>query len=138
ALAVQSASVPTTQQHSHGSHIPTPAAAQQAAPASRVPLGVRTDSSAHEITVEYQVSAMSGDHAHAGHEGHAGHVQRMVRFPAPITGWFRSARLELTGPDGQPIPQRALHHFNLLNLSRRQLVHGGVERMWAAGQETEA
>lgn len=111
----------------------------QSAP-SAPPLNVRIDSTRHAIAIEYRVrespAAAEGEHAHHG-GGHAAHVQRMVRFPAPVTGWLRSARLELTDPDGQPISQRALHHFNLLNMSRRQLVHGGVERMWAAGQETE-
>ena len=83
------------------------------------PLSVHVDSSRHAIAIEYRVREIAdqaqGEHAHHG-GGHAAHVQRMVRFPAPVTGWLRSAKLQLTGPDGQPISQRALHHFNLLNL----------------------
>ena len=99
---------------------------------------VITDSSRHELRVEYRIPAL--EEAHAAHEhggGHGGHVQRMIRFRSPINGWFRGARVELEAPDGSPASQRALHHINLLNLSRRQLVHAGVERMWAAGPETE-
>jgi hypothetical protein len=113
------------------------AGALQTAPGVSPPVRVETDSSRHEIVVEYRIRDMPAGHDHHAHGGHASHMQRMVRFPAPITGWFRAARLELFDPAGAPIPQEALHHFNLLNLSRRQLVHGGVERMWAAGQETD-
>ena len=99
---------------------------------------VITDSSRHELRVEYRIPPL--EDAHAAHEhggGHGGHVQRMIRFRSPINGWFRGARVELEAPDQAPASQRALHHINLLNLSRRQLVHAGVERMWAAGPETE-
>jgi hypothetical protein len=99
---------------------------------------VTTDSSRHELRIEYRVEAL-GD-GHSGHQhggaGHGGHVQRLVRFPSPITGWLRGARVELESPDGARASQHALHHINLLNLSRRQLVHAGIERMWAAGPET--
>lgn len=115
------------------------APSHQAPPTPRA-LRVVTDSSRHEVRIEYRVSgqtASHGEHAH-GEGGHGGHVQRMLRFESPITGWFRGASVELEDADGQPISQRLLHHINLINLSRRQLVHGGVERMWAAGPETDA
>lgn len=110
----------------------------QTAPTAASPIRVTTDSSQHEIIVEYLVTPHEAVEGHDHHGAHVAHVQRMVRFPSPITGWFRSARLEMFDAAGSPISQRSLHHFNLLNMSRRQLVHGGVERMWAAGQETEA
>jgi hypothetical protein len=98
---------------------------------------VITDSSRHELRVEYRIPALEAVHAAHDHGGHGGHVQRMIRFQSPINGWLRGARVELEAPDQSPGSQRALHHINLLNLSRRQLVHAGVERMWAAGPETE-
>ena len=110
----------------------------QTAPTAGPPVRVTTDSAEHEIVVEYRIPEQGEAAGHEHHGSHAAHVQRMVRFGSPITGWFRSAHLEMFDPAGTPISQRSLHHFNLLNLSRRQLVHGGVERMWAAGQETEA
>lgn len=101
---------------------------------------VVTDSARHELRVEYRVPPVEGGHAaheHGAGGGHGGHLQRLLRFPSPITGWLRGAHVELEAPGGGPASQRALHHINLLNLSRRQLVHAGVERMWAAGPETE-
>lgn len=112
-------------------------------------LTVRTDSSRHEVVLEYQVPApplMIGatHHAHHGAGGgmgtmaHAGaHVQRFMPFTWPVSGWLRGARVELVDSLGRALPQRLLHHINLLDLSRRQLIHAGLERLWAAGAETD-
>jgi hypothetical protein len=110
----------------------------QTAPLAGPPIRITTDSSQRAVIVEYRIADPPATASHEHHGSHAAHVQRMVRFTSPITGWFRAARLEMFDAAGMPISQRSLHHFNLLNLSRRQLVHGGVERMFAAGQETEA
>lgn len=112
-----------------------------------LPLRVSVDSSRYEVLLEYRVGAAShpggalageehGDHD--GHGGdHSGHLQRLVRFEWPLEGWLRGARVELEDPDGAPLPQQRLHHVNLLNFDRRQLVHPAVERLYAAGQETQ-
>jgi hypothetical protein len=60
-----------------------------------------------------------------------------VRFDWPIDGWLRGAQVELEDAAGGPLPQERLHHVNLLNFDRRQLVHPAVERLYAAGQETK-
>lgn len=113
-------------------------------PAPAPQLRVTTDSTRREILIEYRVGEQSDagaaeKHEHGAHTsgGHASHVQRMVRFASPLTGWLRGARVELEDPAGVPLPLRSIHHINLMNLSRRQLVHGGIERMWASGQETD-
>jgi hypothetical protein len=111
-------------------------------------LDVRIDSARHEVLMAYRVPARppdTGAEHHSHHPGdsmpamsHAGgHVQRFVPFTWPIDGWLRGARVELAGPDGRPLPQRLLHHVNLLDLSRPQLIHAGLERLWAAGAETD-
>ncbi|HEU4828802.1 MAG TPA: hypothetical protein VFT04_06375 [Gemmatimonadales bacterium] len=111
-----------------------------------LPLRVTVDSARHEVLIEYRVAAppraaiavARGEHAdHDGHGGdHSGHAQRLLRFEWPIEGWLRGARVELEGADGEALPQERLHHINLLNFDRRQLVHPAVERLYAAGQET--
>lgn len=113
-------------------------AAPRADSTHRAAFTVTIDSARRELTFEYRVPADTAAPAHHDHGGgaHAGHTLRMNRFRSPITGWFRGAQVEIEDPSGQPVPQSVLHHINLLNLSRRQLIHPGVERMWAAGPET--
>ena len=100
---------------------------------------VFTDSSRHELRVEYRIPAADAADAHHAHGAGSlgGLLQRLIRVQSLITGWLSGSSFEVEAPDGAPASQRALHHINLLNLSRRQLVHAGVERMWAAGPETE-
>lgn len=71
-----------------------------------------------------------------GEPHHHGHRQEAARFAWPITGWLRGASLSVAGPSGQPEGSSAIHHVNLIALRRRQLVHDGLQRIWAFGQET--
>jgi hypothetical protein len=117
------------------------------APADTLPLRVLVDSARHEVLIEYRVDGpprptaaiAEGEHGdHDGHGGdHSGHSQRLLRFNWPIEAWLRGAQVELEDADGGPLPQERLHHVNLLNFDRRQLVHPAVERLYAAGQETK-
>jgi hypothetical protein len=114
--------------------------------ADTLPLRVTVDSGRYEVVIEYRVgdwpqptaAVTKGEHGdHDGHGGdHSGHSQRLLRFNWPLDGWLRGAQVELEGPTGSPLPQERLHHVNLLNFDRRQLVHPAVERLYAAGQET--
>lgn len=110
-----------------------------------LPLRLTVDSTRHEVLVEYRVpppgalAAHPDAHgAHAGHGGsdHEDHPRQLIRFQWPISGWLRGAAVELEDSAGRALPQALLHHINLLNFDRRQLVHPAVERMYAAGQET--
>jgi hypothetical protein len=112
------------------------------------PLTVRIDSAHHDVLLTYRVPAPppAGDPLHHSHHAsgavsptsHAGgHVQRFVPFTWPVHGWLRGARVELADAAGHPVPQRLLHHINLLDLSRPQLIHAGLERLWAAGAESD-
>jgi hypothetical protein len=92
------------------------------------------------VTLTYRIVAepdAHGSHAHGGHHGRA-HIERMQRFSWPVDGWVRGARVDVFGPGGASLPQARLHHANLINFTRRQLVHPGFERLWGAGQETAA
>jgi hypothetical protein len=113
---------------------------QSAAP--QPPLHVQVDSARWTVTLTYRVPESEargqpfadGSHGH----GHAhAHIERMERTAWPVSGWIRGARVELTDADGAPLPQSRLHHANLLNFERAQLVHPGVERLWGAGRETD-
>lgn len=116
-------------------------------------LTVEIDSSSHLVVVEYVVPADSpavmqhhdGGHqhassesgAHAGHGGgHGAHTRHVSYFEWPVDGWIRGARVEVADENGAPLSQRLLHHVNVINFDRRQLLHPALERVYAAGQET--
>ncbi|HEU4799326.1 MAG TPA: hypothetical protein VFS94_01715 [Gemmatimonadales bacterium] len=121
-----------------------------------VPLTVHVDSSSHLVVVEYVVpstaATMAGhqhgarvdagadthahDGSHHGSGGHGGHTRHVARFHWPVDGWVRGARVEVADPEGAPLSQRLLHHVNVINFDRRQLLHPALERIYAAGQET--
>jgi hypothetical protein len=58
-------------------------------------------------------------------------------FDFPLSAWFRGATLQVVREDGTQLPRRLLHHLNVMNFDRRQLVYPIVERTFAFGQETE-
>ena len=77
----------------------------------------------------------TGGHA-AGVADH-GHELPLQHFRWPVTGWLRGFRVEVIDGAGRPLPRAFLHHFNLVNFARRQLLYPAAERILAAGQETE-
>jgi len=58
-------------------------------------------------------------------------------FEWPRSAWFHGAKLEVIDSNGATLPRRLLHHLNVVNFDRRQLVYPIVERSFAFGQETE-
>lgn len=119
-------------------------AATAASSTDSLPVRVTVDTAAHEVVLEYRirpVTASQAHHAdgteHSAHGAHGAHVRQLARFSWPVTGWVRGARVELEDPTGTPLPQSRLHHVNILNYGRRQLVHPAIERLYAAGQESE-
>ena len=106
-------------------------------------LRIAVDSSHHDVLLTYTVPSGSGhdmadmegmegmQHVHHGH-----HVERLLRFTWPVDGWVRGARVEYRDAHGNMAGDVRVHHLTLLNFDRAQLVHGGIERVWAAGEET--
>lgn len=58
-------------------------------------------------------------------------------FEWPRSAWFHGAKLEVVDGNGAHLPRRLLHHLNVMNFDRRQLVYPILERTFAFGQETE-
>lgn len=77
------------------------------------------------------MSAMDMDQMMRNGETEAG------RFTWPVSGLYRSVELEVLDSTGHPLPRRLLHHLNLINFDRRQLVYPLTERFIGFGQETE-
>lgn len=71
-----------------------------------------------------------GMHAH-------GPLEPFRTFTWPVTGWLRSVALRITDADGRELPRQLIHHINVVNLDRRQLLYPAAERLIAMGQETE-
>lgn len=69
--------------------------------------------------------------------GHA-----MIRQPntqaiaVPITGYIRSITVELVDGKGEVLPNRLLHHVNIIAPERRELFSPIMQRVGAAGAET--
>ena len=59
------------------------------------------------------------------------------RISWPMTTLLQGLRMEILDADGHPLPRRLIHHLNLVNFDRRQLVYPLAERMMGFGQETE-
>ncbi|MGH7541261.1 MAG: hypothetical protein ACRELC_09700, partial [Gemmatimonadota bacterium] len=56
----------------------------------------------------------------------------------PIEGWLHGFRWEMRDARGAPLPDRVLHHVNLIDPDRRELFAPIPRRVMAAGRETSA
>ena len=101
---------------------------------SSAPLTVRVDSARHEVVLTagpFDLPSM------AGH----GHDPSMMseytqRFEWPVEAMGRGFTLELRDANGQKVSQRVLHHLQIANNSRRQLLLPLREKVMAIGRET--
>ncbi len=112
---------------------PHPVLAQEAA------LVVSVDSSSHDVVLTvgpFRLKATRG--AHLGDAMHDESMMPTVNylFTWPVDGTGRGGRLELRDAAGNRISQRVLHHLNIINTSRRQLLLPIKERILAMGRET--
>ncbi len=101
-------------------------------------LAVRVDSAAHEVILTagpFDLPSMSGHLGHAGHEEMA--MPKYVdKFEWPISGTGRGFRLELRDEQGKKVTQKVLHHLQIVNSDRRQLLLPMDEKLMAVGRET--
>jgi hypothetical protein len=101
--------------------------------------GVRVDSARHTVVITMgpftvQPSMQGLSHMAMHMEGNDSLVKRVSW---PMTTLLQGLRMEILDASGQPLPRRLIHHLNLVNFDRRQLVYPLVERMMGFGQETE-
>ncbi|MDH5284344.1 MAG: hypothetical protein OEW80_10745 [Gemmatimonadota bacterium] len=97
-------------------------------------LAVRVDSARHEVILTvgpFELSSMKG------HEGHRDMPEFSARFPWPVTAMARGFSFALHDSTGKKVPQRVLHHLNLINTTRRQLLLPLQEKVMAIGRETK-
>lgn len=102
-------------------------------------LAVRVDSSRHEVLLTagpFSLPSMSGHLGHAGHE--EGAMPKYVdKFVWPVGGTGRGFVLELRDPSGRKVTQKVLHHLQIVNSDRRQLLLPMDEKLMAIGRETK-
>lgn len=60
-----------------------------------------------------------------------------LSFRLPVDGWLHGYRVDLVDAANQPLPRADIHHVGLVNFNRRELLYPQLERMLAAGAETE-
>ena len=115
--------------------LPALIALQAPAPTVRV----EVDSSRKEVVVTagpFDISHMPANMDHGMMHEMEGTTTPLMRFTWPMEAWFRGFDIELTDSAGAPLDSRLVHHLNVMNFSRRQLLYPAVERMVAAGAET--
>lgn len=110
-------------------------------------LAVTVDSSRHEVVIAVgpfrlaSMKEMMEMMAMPGMEqmDHDAMMPQFVgRFPWPVQGMGRGFRLEITDATGKKIPQRFLHHLQIINGDRRQLLLPLEEKIMAIGRETRS
>jgi hypothetical protein len=108
-------------------------------------IAVQVDSARREVVIRLGPVHLAppGPPGSEGHHGmHHGapagsHAPVLYPFRWPVSGWCRGFSITLGDSAGRPLPRTLLHHLNVVNFERRQLVHPAYERLLAAGRETE-
>ncbi|TFG46758.1 MAG: hypothetical protein E4H41_01255 [Gemmatimonadales bacterium] len=100
---------------------------------------VTVDSSRKEVVVTagpFTIAHMPANMDHGKMHGMAGTTTPLLRFEWPMEAWFRGFDIEVTDAKGGALGSQLVHHLNIMNFDRRQLLYPAVERMVAAGSET--
>jgi hypothetical protein len=108
-------------------------------PAQAEPVRVVVDSSQRRVVLTagpFTIPGGSGSAHHAGMHDAATELP-VMKFTWPVQGWARGVSLSLTNSAGKPLPRALVHHVNVVNFGRRQLLYPAAERLIAIGQETE-
>jgi hypothetical protein len=110
----------------------------------RAPVYIRVDSTHHRVVITsgpYHLPPMDMDEMMGmdmsmtgGHRAHG--EMRLTDFQWPTTDWLRGFKVEILDRDGHEMPQRTMHHMELINYDRRQLVYPLAERVLGVGEET--
>lgn len=129
---------------------PAPARAGGGCEGPDAPLSTVVDSAHHTVVITLgpcrvpALGAMRMDNM-AGMAGMAmmshgpGHEDVRVHFRWPASVWMRSFDLQLFDAQHHRLNQpTTMHHMELLNFDRRQLVYPMVERVFGMGEETSS
>ena len=71
---------------------------------------------------------------------HAGHMDidqlALQTWRMPRAGWLRGYHVEIVDKDGTVLPSELLHHAEMVDLERRDLLRAALNRVVSAGKET--
>jgi len=68
----------------------------------------------------------------------SGHLRVPIQMgELPVAGWMHGFEWEITDGDGNVLPERLLHHVNMLDPDNRELFSPVPRRIMAAGRETK-
>ena len=62
----------------------------------------------------------------------------LAQFTWPLDAWVRGFSLRITDAAGMPLAPLPLHHFNVVNYDRRELMYPFVQRLMSFSKETDA
>lgn len=116
-----------------------PALLTSTTPDTTPTLRVTVDSSRKEVVVTagpFVIKHMPKNMDHGMMHEMEGTTTPLLRFSWPMEAWFRGFDIEVTDGAGRALDSHLVHHLNVMNFNRRQLLYPAVERMVAAGSET--
>jgi hypothetical protein len=87
------------------------------------------------IAGPFQVPHMTM-HGDAAMAHQAGMTTPLVPLVWPVRGGLRGFKLRIFTGDGTPLPRRLIHHLNLLDFNRRELLYPVPTRLIAIGADT--
>ena len=71
---------------------------------------------------------------------HADHMDidqlALQTWRMPKAGWLRGYRVDMVDQDGNPLPEELLHHAEMVDLERRDLLRAAYNRVVSVGKET--
>lgn len=119
----------------------TPAIAAPLCKGADAPMTVNVDAKRHDITVTVgpcRIAPMDVSMSMPGMMGNeaSGIVDIKTNFVWPVSSYMRGFTLTLFDSTGKVLPQNTMHHLELVNFDRRQLLYNLAERVLGIGEET--
>jgi hypothetical protein len=119
----------------------TPAIAAPLCKGADAPMKVNVDAKRHTITVTVgpcRIAPIDNAMSMPGMMGGeaSGVVDIKTNFLWPVSGYMRGFMLTLFDSTDKVLPQNTMHHLELVNFDRRQLLHNLAERVLGIGEET--
>lgn len=118
------------QEHAHGTSAPADDSAAPRLPAASPLIDVRVNAAEREFEIVVgPVSLPAG----------GPHLRPQVQLAElPVAGWMHGFSWRMRDREGNPLPDRLLHHVNVIDPDNRELFSAVPRRILAAGRETKS